>query len=196
MNLNVEVGLGLMVLAMYLKDSLLLLAPDEAVLEHTGRGGWQARFGWRRWTLAGREPCLPNPFTPQRPLYRLRWRMQAAAPYCSPPDQLAVAPELRRLAPFVWTAWLALFVVLPIGLFGPGGSIALLAAVCLLYANNLLALGLVYRWRDRLGLSRRQVLLTAFELLVCPPYSVNLVRRLCALRPSAPPCRAGRRCGS
>ncbi len=183
MSPDYETWFGLVVAALYLKDALLLLRPDEAVLEHAGRGRWEARFGARHWKLAGREVWLPNLFTPHRAVFRLSWRMEGEAPAAPAAQQVAVPRELQRLAPFVWVAWAALFVLLPLGLYTRAGSALTLAAIVLLYANNLVALGLAYRWRERLGIGRRPLLQTALECLACAPYSVNLVRRLCSLMP-------------
>lgn len=184
MSPDYETWFGLVAAALYLKDALLLLRPDEAVLEHRGRGRWQARFGTRHWKLAGREVWLPNLFTPHRAVFRLSWRMEGEAPAAPVAQQVAVPRELRRLGPFAWVAWIALFVLLPVGLYTRAGSAVALVAIVLLYANNLVALGLAYRWRDRLGIGRRPMLQAALECLACAPYSVNLVRRLCSLMPA------------
>ena len=191
---STEALLQLMVLAFYLQDSLLALAPNEAALVRGGRGRWHAAFGLRGWKLAGREWLLPNPFTPHRPLFRLAWRMDASPPPAHRAAELKVPPGIDRLRPFVFVAALALFVLLPLGLFSRAGPLLAIAAVALLYLNNLVALGLAYRWRDRLGVDRRHLVPMALECLACAPYGLNLVRRLCALaNPQEDFTRAARR---
>ncbi len=191
---STEALLQLMVLAFYLQDSLLALAPNEAALVRGGRGRWHAAFGLRGWKLAGREWLLPNPFTPHRPLFRLAWRMEASPPPAPRAAELKVPPDIDRLRPFVFVAALALFVLLPLGLFSRAGPLLAIAAVALLYLNNLVALGLAYRWRDRLGVDRRRLVPMALECLACAPYGLNLVRRLCALaNPQEDFTRAARR---
>lgn len=178
-----EAWLALLVVGLAVQDGVLVLAPDEAVLERAGRGRWRARFGAAQWKLAGREILLINPFLPHRARFRLRWRMDgepAAVPLAGRVD---VPPELPRLAGFVWVAWLSLFVLLPLGLFTSAGPPLTLAAIVLLYANNVIALGLVVRWRHRLRIEGRRMAATALECLACAPYSVHLVRRVCALMP-------------
>lgn len=205
-----EAGLALLVVALYLLDSLLLLHPDEAVLVRRGLAGggngdknsdsdagrWRAAFGAQGFKLAGREPWLANPLLPHQPVFRLRWRMAQAgavpAPTAARSDVAATVataeavrfdapPGLRRLhqlAPVVWCSWLLLFLLIPCTLLVPLGLRATLAAVLLLYANIVLALALVWRWRCDLGLNGRAFALLAFECAVCAPYSANLVRRL------------------
>jgi hypothetical protein len=178
-----EVVLALVIVAFYLKDCLLLLRRDEAVMV-AGRSGsrWRAAFGLRHYTLAGREPWLANPFLPHVPVFRLRWQMQAsdhvAAPAVSAARSLRVEPRLRRLAPLVWAIWTLLFVMVPLAVLGRFGVTAALWLVGLLYAHIAVALLLTWRWRVPFGLSHRAFVLLAFECLACAPYAANLVRRL------------------
>ena len=174
----------LLAIALYLYDSLLLLAGHEAVLVRGWRGRWVARFGANRWKLGGKEPCLPNPLTPHRPLFRLAWNFEGELPQANASAmRLRVPREVDRLRPFVCVSLICLFVLLPIGLFLPVGPAFTAGAVALLYLNNLVALGLVFRLHHQLHLSARQFGGLAFECLVCPPFSINLVRKLCARVP-------------
>lgn len=179
--MSTEALLASMIVAFYLKDSLLLLRADEAVLVRgLGRaGGWRAGFGARGFKLGGREPYLANPFAPHAPVFRLRWAMQAAAaPGAAGRKVLAPPPQLAWLAPFAWVAWALLFVVIPATVLGRWGVTSTLAAVALLYVDIALALGAVWHWRAPLGLGPRACALLAFECLVCAPYAANLVRRV------------------
>jgi len=175
----------LLAIALYLYDSLQLMASHEAAVMRGWRGRWSARFGANRWKLAGKEPWLPNPLTPHRPFFRLAWSFEGE-PSRAPASALLlrVPREIDRLRPFVWVSMLSLFALLPIGLFLPVGTAFTAGAVALLYLNNALALGWVFRHRQQLHLSARQFGGLAFECLVCPPFSINLVRKLCARVPA------------
>jgi hypothetical protein len=174
-----ETWLQLLVLGLYLQDSVQWLRCDEALLERSWRGRWAARFGAMSWKLGGREPCLPNPFTPHRASFRLRWRMEDDA--ASKGRAVVCAPAaVLRFGVFAWLSGVSLFVLLPMGLFTNAGPRLAIAAAVLVYASNFVALGLAYRWRDRLGIQRKRLAALAVECLACAPYSVNLVRRLCA----------------
>ena len=186
MNLSTEALLALLIVALYLKDSLLLLRPDEAVLVR-GLGGWRAGFGARGYKLAGKEPWLANPLAPHAPVWRLGWAMRGEG---TPPTadaaawQPALSP-LARLAPFACFSWGLLFVVIPTAVLAQWGVVATLGAVALLYLNIAAGLGVTWLQRRPLGLGARAFALLAFECLVCAPYSANLVRRLSlAQRPS------------
>lgn len=176
-----EVLLVLVAIGLYLQDSLLLLQVNEAMMVRRSRGPWQAAFGSRRWRLSGREPFLPNPFAPHAQAYRLLWRMDGE-PAAESTRTVEFDAAIARLTPFVRTSWIALFVLLPLGLFTRGGPVVSIAAIVILYACNAAALWLVHRRRKALGLDGKPLGLLTFECLACPPYAVNLVRRLCRTR--------------
>ena len=176
-----EVLLVLAAIGLYLQDSLLLLQVNEAMMVRRSRGPWRAAFGSRRWRLSGREPFLPNPFAPHAQSYRLLWRMDGA-PGGEPASTVEFDAAIARLTPFVWTSWIALFVLLPLGLFTRGGPVVSIAAIAILYTCNAAALWLVHRQRSALGLDGKPLGLLTFECIACPPYAVNLVRRVCRTR--------------
>ncbi len=170
----------MLAVALYGYDSFLLLSRNEAVLVRGWRNRWRAGFGANGLKLGAREPYLPNPFTPHWPLFRLAWALEGDPPGTRVARPLQVPDEIALLRPFVLGSALLIFVLLPIGLFLPVGRAFMVGIVAALYLNILVALGLVFRWQHRLHLSSKQFAGLAFELLVCPPFSVNLVRRLCA----------------
>lgn len=176
-----EAWLMLLAAALYLVDSFWLLASNEAVLFRGWRGRWQAGFGVMRWRLGAREPYLPNPFMPHRPQFRLVWRVDGVGPLDkNTPPALQLPPELTRFAPFVCSAGVVLFVLLPLGLFAKLGTGFTLAVIVLLYTINSAALLQLWLLRGHLKLSKPQAAQLVFECLVCPPFAINLVRRLCA----------------
>jgi hypothetical protein len=175
-----EAWLMLLAAALYLYDSFWLLGSNEAVLRRAWRGRWQAGFGALRWRLGAREPYLPNPFTPHRPQFRLAWRFDGGAARAKTSSLLLVPAELSGFAPFVCGAAVALFVLLPLGLFTRLGTPFTLVAIALLYTLNIASLLRLWLLRRGLKISNRQVSQIAFECLVCPPFAINLVRRLCA----------------
>ena len=179
MRVGTEALLMLAALALYLSDSILLFASNEAALLRGRRGRWRAGFGLDRWRLAGKEPYLPNPFTPQAPLLRLHWRMRAPAAAAAGAP-LVLPAELDRFALHAWVSWLCLFVWLPVVLFQPQGLVFTLTAVLVLYLNIVVAMVRLQRCRTAFVLPARDFAVLAFECLVCPPFSINLVRKLSA----------------
>jgi hypothetical protein len=161
---------------LYLYDATLLLASHEAILTPGGKGRWQARFGAAGFTLRGKEPFCPNPLLPHRPLYRFAWRPEGLigpSPPWSPPGK-----GYTMLAPFIWLMLLALFGLIPLGLFSRLGHLAIAAGIVLFYVTAVTALTLVWRKRADHALSSRRFAALAVECLTCPPFALNLVRHL------------------
>lgn len=173
---SAELVLMAAIAGLYLYDSALLLHCNEAVLVPGGRRGWTVGFGSPNLGIGGKELLVPSPLQIHRPLYRLSWQFESAGAAVQP---WAPAPErFAALAPLLWVIAVALFVLLPLGLFTRVGELALLAALVLLYPGILAALAWTWRHRAEFGLSRRRFAGLAFESLVCPPFALNLVRHL------------------
>lgn len=184
---STEAWLTAVITALYLKDCVRLLQPDEAMLQRGWLGHWSARFGARNFRLAHREPLLLNPFLPHQPAWLMRWRTDALLPITAthvmtPAGSLDTCIPPPLLVPNVWMSWALLFVVIPVGLNGLSSSTGVLLALALLYVNIVAGLIVVWRARAALGLDRRSIGLLSLECLACPPYAANLVRRVSGLR--------------
>ena len=171
-------------IGLYLYDSTVLLYFDEGIVLPAGRDRWLVRFGSGNVRLMGKDLFLPNPLLPHRPLYRLSWRIPALPARADGKWQERRA-LFRSLAPMTWGMALALFVLLPLGLFSRLGEPMLLAALVLLYLSILAALSWVAFHRVRLPLPAKMLVLLAMECLVCPPFALNLVRTISLAMPVA-----------
>lgn len=171
-----EQWLVALLLAFYLKDCLLLLRPDEAVLRRGLRGRWRAGFGLQEWTLRGREPYLCHPLRPFEPVWRLPW-LNDPVPAAGT-RQVQVPAVLLALRPWTAGIWLSLFVLLPACLLRHAPPVLTGVVLALLYLQVGVALALVWRARADLGLDGRRFATLATEVLACPPYAANLLRKL------------------
>ena len=152
MRISAEALVILVALVFYLYDSLMLLAVNEAVLELGLDGFWNPAFGSNRWKIGGKEPYVPKPLHPP--------------------------PELVRLVPFVYLSGICMFMLVPIGLFINVGAYFLPSAIALMYLNNLAALVVLWRIRTAVSLPSAEFYSVAFECVACPPFAVNLIRKL------------------
>lgn len=161
---------------LYLYDSTLLLASNEAILNCGWQGKWSALFGADSFQVRGKEPFLPNPFFPHRPLYRFAWNTTGfigpSQPWATPSNPYGV------LAPFIWCMAGAIFILIPLGLFSRLSNVAIAAGVTIFYACALMALVMVWLKRETYGISRKRFASLAFESLTCPPFAINMVRHL------------------
>ena len=128
--------------------------------------------------FAGRSLCMLSPFTPHRPSFRLSWDFDGLDSASNDLAWSARAQEFKNLVPMALTAGFALFVLLPLGMFTPLGAYAIIPAVLFLYGSTLLALFQLRRRRTLLAIDRRRFWGLAFECLACPPFAVNMIRRI------------------
>jgi len=176
--ISAEALVILVALVFYLYDSLMLLAVNEAVLELGLDGFWNPAFGSNRWKIGGKEPYVPNPFLPHLQTYRLKWRMSVSDGEQLTSEPLHPPPELVRLVPFVYLSGICMFMLVPIGLFINVGAYFLPSAIALMYLNNLAALVVLWRIRTAVSLPSAEFYSVAFECVACPPFAVNLIRKL------------------
>jgi hypothetical protein len=167
----------LLALAMYLLDGLLLLEPGELVLVRVRGGKWRPQFGAHGWKLSGREPFLPNPLTPWRPLVRMR---------CDLARDLTAAGRAGRIAlPVVGASAQAavglllglIFVALPACLFVYPATPVTVTVVVLIYASSAASLWFIHAQRQALGMSLPAFAKLCGESIVCPPLCLNAVRK-------------------
>ena len=166
---------------LYLFDAIVLLHADEGLLVHGGRDRWWATLAPDHLVLGGRNIYVPNPLRPHESIYRLGWQFDGgvAAPADTRwTDSSAVLAGLRLP---LWSLGTALFVLLPLGLFTPLGYRMSLAALAVLYGSLLALIVVLARARNALGMSRARFASLAVESILCPPFALNLARKL-ALR--------------
>jgi hypothetical protein len=191
--LSYEVELFALAVLLYLYDSTVLLYANEAILSCDRRSNWRVSTGWQGFLVAGRTICLLNPFTLYRPCVRLRWNLYAPDLPGADESWSREIPKLGAGTPWAVSAAIALFLLLPIGLFTPLGTYAILPAVCVLYGSILVALVFIRAHSARPGLTGLRFAGLTFECLACPPFGVNLVRRvalMCPVRESLLPASA------
>lgn len=170
------------VIGLYLYDSALLLYANEGMLTQAGNGKWSVALGSRSYQIFGRNVYIPNPFLPHRPLFRLSWSFEGKAPR-GDERWLDHVSATRPLTPLVWCMAVALFVLLPLGFSAAFGDRVLLAAIALLYSSIIAALAWICFSRPAFKLSGKRLAVIAFEVLVCSPFALNLIRKVSLERP-------------
>lgn len=176
--LSYEYELLALAVSLYLYDSTVLLYANEAILSCDSRHVWHASTGWSGFVVAGRRVCVLNPLMMYRPCVRLSWNLYAVTPSDADKSWSEELRNLQSVAPLTVIAALALFVLLPLGLFTRLGTHLVLGSVALLYGSILLAL-LFIRWRYSFrALTGLRFAGLIFECLACPPFGVNLIRRV------------------
>lgn len=176
--MSYELELFLLAALFYLYDSSVLLYSNEAVLICDRAQHWTAATGWAGFIFAGRVLCVLNPFTPHYPSFRSNWNLYSLEAGASDESWSERTQQLKALAPLLGVAGVALYVILPLGLFTALGPYAILPALAALYGSTGLALRHVHRQKLLAAPGRKRFVGFAFECLACPPFAVNMVRRI------------------
>lgn len=167
------------ILAFYLQDAARLAYFDDVVVS-----------GGRTWRVAveavtemrGRFLWIPSPLLPARTTLHASWLTHEAAT----PD---TAEDLRAFARLLWPVrvgcvmvGLVVLVAIPYLLLSSAPPTWLLGALLAWLLTTLAMLAWLALRRRRLGLTRRRLVTLTSECLLCPPYAVNLYRKLCDQR--------------
>ena len=176
MSFGPEVQLLLAAALFFIYDSSQLLYSNEAILSPAGKG-WSVQTCDNNLILRGRKLFITNPLTLHRPFYRLRWDDEKLElGQCHTPEQ--------RISLNSWFSFLAycslasIFAVLPALLYFHRTDVALLSCTVAIYLISLLAGVTILMKHQSLGLTAKQARSLAAELIFCPPFTANVVRRL------------------
>ncbi len=174
----------LLAIALYLQDALLLLRPDQGVLECSQRGSWRLGLSSDSLRVGRRQLYIPNLLLIHRPLFRGCWLSASADPAS---DSVvtrwnAAASIYTALSPFVLGCAGVFFGILPLAFWWGASDGVLFGLLGLGYGLILVIVGLLVQRRVTFGLTLPQALTLAAECLLCPPVAVNLIRRLSLAR--------------
>jgi hypothetical protein len=176
--LSSELELFFLVVFFYLYDSSVLLYSNEAILTRESTDRWSASLGWTGFVFAGRVLCMLNPLTPHKPAFRLHWDFNSLVVDTADQSWTESAATLTALTPFTLAAGIGLFILLPLGLFSRLSVYADVAGMVLFYVATAWALYRVKRSGLLETAGRKRFAGFAFECLACPPFGVNIVRRI------------------
>lgn len=168
------------ILAFYLQDAARLAYFDDVVVS----GGRTWRVAVEATTeMRGRFLWMPSPLLPARTTLHASWLA---------PVESTATDTVERLRAFVRPLWpvrlgcmmagLVVLVAIPCLLLLSAPPTWLLGALLAWLAVTLGMLGFLAVRRRDLGLSYRRLATLASECLLCPPYAVNLYRKLCDQR--------------
>jgi hypothetical protein len=166
---------------LYLCDAARLLRWRELLLVEAGRGRLRPSLSDNPFTIAGRVLAFPPFVLPHRGVFIASWGGQWAADR----DVASALASLQRLRGSLTPVRIAaalgfalLFIAGPAFTFlwGPGAAVLLTAA--LLYPTILGTAVVLWRRRRAVRLTAMQTVGLGIELLVCPAFLPNLVRKI------------------
>lgn len=180
MILDYEVMLALGIIGFYLYDSSMLIYVNELVFsEHNGT--WSFSYPKPNFQFLKKFLYIPNPLTPYRPIFRVFWSVnEINHSLQSKVDLQSFITALRPLRYMTYCLCFLLFFGLPIIVFilNTNSDLSLIFLFCGIYINILVMLSQIYRQKETLGLSRKVFVKLSIDSLACPPFALNLLRKI------------------
>lgn len=176
-----EAQLLILAVLFYIYDSSILLFSNEGVITPSWKN-WTAKTHPRGLVLLRKRLFIPNLLLPHRPIFRLHWQPESMS-------QAASVEWQKEKSLYGWFGLpaygmaLALFVITPITYYFFRSDPALLTCLALIYLIPVGAGMLMYRHQKHLGFSTKNAWSLFFECLLCPPFTINIVRKLSLARP-------------
>ena len=181
-----DFAIWLVALALYVGDAARLLTPRQLLLVEAAGGRLASVFSAYPFTLGRRALVFAPLVLPQRGAFVTSW----GRPWSAAPALRAALDSVQALRGTLgvarilagWT-FVLLFVVGPMLTLSVGTDPAVLITAALLYPTVLVAIAVVW-WRRRAWrLGRGAAALLSVEILVCPAFLPNLVRKITAAHP-------------
>ena len=165
---------------LYLTDLARLLAPDEVLLTGSARGHFRALTPQHGFLFNRRHAVFPAVLRPDTHAIRLRWPPAASGSDTRAEVErvfaLGVLAEVpRMLCPMLLVL---MFVVLPVTYIVDHSETTVIITLGMIYLSIVVLVGWMVRQRVALGFGPGQVAWLAFESLLCPPYAINLYRKI------------------
>jgi hypothetical protein len=177
MVVDYEVQLVALAVALYIYDSSIFLFADEYVLAKRFGSGWRAHFGLDQFLIFGRAPYIMNLLRPDLPILRATWSHSSLDS-----SELRTAAQLsnglRYIGVCACIAGVSLYFILPLGFLTSLGRPLVISGLVLMYTSLAAALALTYHRLSSLGIPKARFYSLAVECLACPPFGVNIVRRI------------------
>jgi hypothetical protein len=171
---------------LYISDAAKLLSPRGLLLVEAGRGRLAAAFSANPFTIAGRVLAFAPLLQPCRGIFVATWGSAWT-------DQGRLKPVLESIERLrgsllgarvlaVW-AFVLLFVVGPALTLSLGTAAAILCTAAALYPTAMAAIVFLWWRRRALRLTPGRLVGLCVEILVCPAFLPNLVRKITVLEP-------------
>lgn len=161
----------------YLYDSIELLHINEfALLRDDER--WRYVYPTFRWQILRRFPFMPNPFRPDVEIHLVSWSARASTRRRSARRLRVFESQIKVLRHSARVLFAMIFLILPLVLLIYGSGLQLLLLFTCVYGTIVVVAFRLYCNRRPLQLTPRRLLVLSFECLACPPFAVNVLRKV------------------
>ena len=170
-----EASLVLGVLFFYLYDSLMLLNVNELIVQKSFKK-WSYRFPIFGLQILRKFPLVNNLLMPNFLIFNLSWPSHKEEI-----DSDKLETLIQSMLPLQIIASLLLLLiifVLPVVAFLFDSGPQLLTLFIFIYLLIIFSVCYLFICRDSLGLSGLKISSIAFESILCPPFAINIARKV------------------
>ena len=168
-------------LALYVSDAAKLLSARQLLLVEAGRGRLAAALSETPYTIAGRVLVFAPLLRPDRGVFVALW----GRPWLADVELARTLERIEQLRTslaairaLVACAFALLFIGGPVLTLLLGPAAAILCAAAAIYPAIAIAIATVWWRRRRLGLTAGRAATISLEILLCPAFLPNLVRKI------------------
>ncbi len=166
------------IIGFYIYDSLNLVFHNQIVFTEASKE-WHAIFPSNRFRFASKFIYLANIFMPFQSVFLFSWPTTEKRP-----DRI----QLNTLNKFLNSLiifrilsvilWLTLIIIFPPILLMYGTIFNLAALMVVVYLSAIFIVFFLWRFKKRLNLSDKDFFSIALDVLACPPFGINVVRKI------------------
>ena len=150
------------------------------------RRGWRVALGVDGYEMKRAFLRWPSLLALHQPAYVLAWQAESFAQLTEQADAVGqIEAHAQTFKAFRWPLYLlalALLVILPLSLFATRSDVLRLAAVILVYLCTIWLSLLALRHGRHGHSAKGQARSIALQVLFCPPFALNIVRKLSLLQ--------------
>jgi hypothetical protein len=177
MNFSHEALLVIGVLGFYLFDSICLLYSNQLVVNESF-GKWGFVLPSSNWRFMRKIIYIHNLLTPYNQTFILTWSPNANSLDNDFKYPSSIGQNLTFIRLSVTILMYLMLVLLPIVLYKFGLGMLALILLITIYLTIINMSIFLYFKRGTLKLSKKEVLSIAFEVISCPPFAINFLRRI------------------
>jgi hypothetical protein len=176
--ISLEILLVLGVIGFYTLDSAMLLYSNELVfLENDNH--WNFVSPNSKWHFLRKRLYIPNLLSPDTAQFRVFWSSATENEQVIDEESLVeFSGSLSFIRLMVMLLLILFFLELPLVLFWFHTDSLLIVLFGFIYFCIFTMLVHIFRNRKKLALSKKNYFLIAFEAIACPPFAINVLRRI------------------
>ncbi|MGO3917910.1 hypothetical protein [Acinetobacter venetianus] len=181
MHLPLEILIIIGLYGFYLYDSARLYFFNEFNMTKGIRSSFKFQHVPKSFSFLSKYLFIPNMFFTHQLIFKCAWKIKQSIPSDQSADVDSILLISKTLKPLQWInmlLWLLMFVLLPVLLLIKLSYLPLAITIITIYILNISSLLFVILKRKSLQLSWAKIFQFSLDVMLCPPFALNLLRKI------------------